>query len=181
MRVLIDACVFYPTVVNCLVLGLGEAGGFAPLWSPRILEEWALAAAREGPVSEAAVRGEIAALRARFPGAEIAPDPGVEAGLHLPDPDDAHVLAAAIAGQAEALLTFNTRDFPLRALAAHGILRRHPDEFLLEAHAALPGRVERLVAAVEADIAATGAGLSRRGLLKKARLPRLAKALASSG
>jgi hypothetical protein len=83
-----------------------------------------------------------------------------------------HVLAAALAGQAEELLTFNIKDFPLRVLAGHGILRRQPDEFLLEAaHAdAAP-----LIKILEAEEAATGR--SRRALLRGSQLPRLSKFL----
>ena len=177
MRVLIDACVLYPTVLRRLVLGLASTGAFTPLWSARILEEWARAAARGGPASEAAARGEIAAARAGFPAAEVVPAPDVEAALSLPDPNDRHVLAAAIAGRADELLTLNVSDFPIRALGAHGILRRHPDEFLLEAFHADPGTMGALVGKVHGQAVADGADLSPRALLKKALLPRLGKAV----
>jgi hypothetical protein len=52
------------------------------------------------------------------------------AGLTLPDPDDRHVLAAAIVGQADVIVTRNLRDFPDDALAAYNIEAQHPDEFL---------------------------------------------------
>lgn len=55
----------------------------------------------------------------------------VAAGLDLPDPDDRHVLAAAIAGAGQSLVTFNLKDFP-EPLAPGGIDARHPDEFLLD-------------------------------------------------
>jgi hypothetical protein len=177
MRVLVDACVLYPTVLRRVVLGVAAAGGFTPLWSARLLEEWARAAGKAGPAAETAARGEIAAARARFPAAEVAPAPGLEATLSLPDENDTHVLAAAIAGGADELLTLNVKDFPLRALAPHGILRRHPDEFLLEAFHADPASVASLVGEIHRSARADGIALSRRGLLKKARLNRLGKAL----
>ena len=98
MRVLVDACVLYPTVLREIVLGCAGAGAFAPLWSARILEEWARAVGRMGPGEEAVARGEIAVVRARWPEAEVAVDPATEARLWLPDPDDVHVLAAAVDG-----------------------------------------------------------------------------------
>jgi hypothetical protein len=52
--------------------------------------------------------------------------------LTLPDPDDRHVLAAAIRAKADSILTLNTRDFPKAALAPHGIVTRRPDEFVLD-------------------------------------------------
>ena len=56
---------------------------------------------------------------------------GLIAGLVLPDPDDRHVLAAAIAGHADAMVTFNLKDFPADALDPHLIEAIHPDDFVL--------------------------------------------------
>lgn len=51
-------------------------------------------------------------------------------GLTLPDPDDRHVLAAAIHAQASVIVTFNLRDFPQSTLMRYGINVQHPDDFL---------------------------------------------------
>lgn len=175
-RVLIDACVLYPTVLREIVLGVAAQGLFTPLWSPRILEEWARAAARNA--DEAIARGEIAAVRTRWPEAEVLPDPETDARLSLPDPADTHVLAAAIAGEADELLTLNIRDFPTRTLSAEGIVRRDPDGFLLELLSAAPDQVRGVVDEVHGTACRlSGEDLSRRALLKRARLPRLGKAL----
>jgi predicted nucleic acid-binding protein len=179
MRILIDACVLYPTVLREIVLGFAATGDFTPLWSARILEEWARAAARLGAGEEAVARGEIALLRARWVGAEVSPDPATEARLWLPDPDDVHVLAAAIAGRADVLLTLNIRDFPKRALDPEAILLRHPDDFLTEALDRAPAPLRRTVHAVHAEAERlSGETLPLRALLKRAKLPRLGKALA---
>jgi len=53
------------------------------------------------------------------------------AGLYLPDPDDRHVLAAAVFARTDFIVTFNLRDFPAEVLSSHGIEARHPDEFVL--------------------------------------------------
>ena len=110
------------------------AGGFAPLWSARILEEWARATRRLPEGAEAAARArDRAAARATGPTAEVAvPDASWSASLSLPDPDDRHVLAAAIAGGAGVLVTLNRADFPTRTLARHGVLLREPDGLLVE-------------------------------------------------
>ncbi len=52
--------------------------------------------------------------------------------LSLPDPDDRHVLAAAIFCGAHAIITMNVKDFPVETLSMFGIVARHPDEFILD-------------------------------------------------
>ena len=51
--------------------------------------------------------------------------------LELPDANDRHVLAAAIHSKAEAIITFNLRDFPLEKLEKYGIEAVHPDAFIV--------------------------------------------------
>ncbi|ARC88592.1 RSP_2648 family PIN domain-containing protein [Rhodovulum sp. MB263] len=178
MKVLLDACVLYPTVLREILLAVARRGGFTPLWSARILEEWARAARKIGPTGEAQARAEIALLRAAWPGAEVAPKAGLEARLWLPDPNDVHVLAAAIAGGADLLLTFNARDFPGHLLAEEALRRAAPDAFLMDLWLAGPDPVEAAVAEVHAAAERiAGEALERRALLKRARLPRLGKAL----
>jgi hypothetical protein len=67
-------------------------------------------------------------------------------GLQLPDPNDRHVLAAAIRGQANVIVTMNLRDFPSDVLAPFGIEAQRPDEFILHLLDLAPGAV---VAAAE--------------------------------
>ena len=52
-------------------------------------------------------------------------------GIDLPDPNDRHVLAAAIAGNADVIVTLNLKDFPTDRLARYGIEAQHPDTFLI--------------------------------------------------
>lgn len=178
-RVLLDACVLYPGVLREIVMGCAEAGLFRPLWSPRILAEWAHAATRLGPDGAAGAAAAIAALRAAYPQAEVLPDPETEATLSLPDPADAHVLAAALAARADRLVTLNLRDFPARALAPHGLTAQSPDDFLMALWLAQPAPVEAAVAAAQATTAQrSGRPQPLRPLLKRAKLPRLGKALA---
>ncbi len=180
MKMVLDACVLYPTVLREILIGVARAGLFAPLWSDRILEEWARAAARLGPGAEAVARGEVAALRAAFPGAAVPRHAGLEARLDLPDRNDIHVLAAAIAGSADGIITFNAVDFPRAALAAEGLTRRDPDGFLWELWSHHPETVVAVTEAVRAEAERlSGQPQPLRGLMKRAKLPRLGKALAA--
>jgi predicted nucleic acid-binding protein len=179
MRVLLDANVLFPTVMREMLVGAAGRGAFVPLWSARILEEWARAARRLPEGGEAVARAEVAALRDAWPDAEVHPPPDLEGTLSLPDPDDRHVLAAAIAGCADVILTLNRADFPGRTLARHGLHTREPDGFLLELNG------ERDLAPVAAAVRARAEAVSGRqqplrALLKRAGLPRLGKALAAA-
>ncbi|MCE8008089.1 RSP_2648 family PIN domain-containing protein [Aestuariivita sp.] len=179
MKLVLDACVLYPTVMREVLLGAAKAGFFAPVWSARILEEWARAAARLNPAQKVQARGEIALARAAFPQAEAPPAPGLEARLWLPDPSDIHVLAVAVASSADGIVTLNARDFPRGLLAEDGLQRYDPDGVLMDFWQADPDTIATVGAAVLAQARAlSGEPWEIRPLLKKARLPRLGKALA---
>lgn len=70
---------------------------------------------------------------------------GLIDGLTLPDPDDRHVLAAAIRAGAQVVVTFNLKDFPEDVLAAYGIEAKHPDEFIIDQIGLAPGAVVNVV------------------------------------
>lgn len=179
MRVLIDTCVLYPTVMRELVLGVAKTGAFTPLWSERILEEWARAARKLGPTGEPQARAEIALTEAAFPKAKVAIPVGLANRLWLPDENDIHVLAAAVGASADAIMTLNVKDFPKGTLAEEGLSRIDPDMTLYRHWLEAPNAVEDVAQSVLAQARAiSGEDWQMRALLKKARLPRLAKALA---
>ncbi len=71
-------------------------------------------------------------MREAFPEASVdVPDDLIEAIACIPDPDDRHVMAAAIRGNANAIITTNTRHFPADCLGQYGIDCQTPDEFLM--------------------------------------------------
>lgn len=178
MKVLLDTCVIYPTVMREMILGVAEAGAFTPLWSERIIAEWLHAVVKLGPEAEVQAAGEAALMAAHWPGASVRYAPSLEARLWLPDPADCHVLAAAIAGSADGILTLNARDFPRNTLAEEGLWRADPDAFLHGIWQAQPGLVADVAQAVLDKARRLSAGTwEMRPLLKKASLPRLAKAL----
>ncbi|MEL7090024.1 MAG: PIN domain-containing protein, partial [Planctomycetota bacterium] len=149
---------------------------------PRILEEWARAAARLGPVAEAQARGEIAQLGAAWPRALVRHPPELEARLWLPDPNDVHVLAAAIHGSADIIMTVNAKDFPRNILAEEGLSRVDPDGYLQHCAQASPAAVAAVAQTVLDEARRlSGEAWTLRALFKKARLPRLRKTLEAAG
>jgi predicted nucleic acid-binding protein len=132
-----DACVLYPfhlrnILIQCAFDGLVEAR-----WTDDIHDEWMrnLAANTPGLSIERleATRDRMNAVLAE---AAVANHRPFIADLTLPDPDDRHVLAAAIAGKASVIVTWNLKDFPAKNLLAHGVTSKSPDDFLIDLHAA---------------------------------------------
>jgi hypothetical protein len=66
---------------------------------------------------------------------------GLIPALKLPDPNDRHVLAAAIRAHASAIVTFNEKDFPVDVLKPYGLHTRHPDMFIRDLDGIQPGVV----------------------------------------
>ena len=178
MKVLLDTCVIYPTVMRQMILGVAAQGIFTPIWSERIIEEWLRAAEKLGPEGVAQARAEAALLAAEWPDAKISYAASLETRLWLPDAADIHVLAAAIAGSADLILTLNARDFPRNILSEEGLDRADPDGFLHGIWQAQPELVDNVARSVlEEANRLSGKRWELRALLKKARLPRLGKAL----
>lgn len=130
--VVYDACVLYPASIRDLVVELARTGLLRAKWTTRIHAEWIAAVIRERPeldrarLERAAQLMNAAVLDCLVTGFE-----SLEAGLtSLPDPDDRHVLAAAIHCGAQEIVTFNLRDFPDSVLGPYGIRAIHPDGFV---------------------------------------------------
>lgn len=180
MRVMLDACVLYPTVMREVLLGCAHQGLYEPRWSLRILEEWARAAGKLGLQQEVWARGEIATLGAKFPQATVTYDAAREAAFWLPDPADIHVLTAAVVGSCDGILTMNAKDFPRNILGDEALLRWDPDGFALTLLGEAPEVVGKIADQVLAEAnRLSDAPWTMRALMKKARLPRLGKALSA--
>jgi predicted nucleic acid-binding protein len=140
--VLLDANVLYAAPIADLLLRLGELDLFQPRWSGDILTEHRRTFLRLRPDLGAAKADRLVrALERAFPDARIDDYQTLIAGLSLPDPDDRHVLAAAIHGQCAIIVTANLVDFPADLIMAHGIEVSHPDTFLMQQLARQPDLV----------------------------------------
>ena len=130
---ILDACVLYPATLRDLLLSLARDRLYHARWSDRIQDEWVRSLLKRRPeLEEAALRGTCELMAQAVPDSVVQGWQRIEPSLTgLPDADDRHVLAAAICGHADAIVTFNLGDFPAEALAPFGVEVQHPDDFLL--------------------------------------------------
>jgi predicted nucleic acid-binding protein len=130
--VVYDACVLYPASVRDLVVELARTGLLRAKWTARIHAEWINAASRDRPELDRSRLERVAQLmNSAIPDSLVTGFESLEATLtSLPDPNDRHVLAAAIHCGAQEIVTFNLRDFPDTALQRYDIRAIHPDAFV---------------------------------------------------
>lgn len=140
--VVYDACVLFPATLRDLMLRLAAADLVQPRWSDRILDECFrnILLTRPELSAEALARTRMK-MCAAFPDAMVTDDAAVGPVLGLPDPDDVHVVEAALRADAGSIVTFNLRDFPGRALDPFRIGAIHPDVLVLTLLDEAPGRV----------------------------------------
>jgi predicted nucleic acid-binding protein len=129
--VVYDASVLYPSTLRDLLIRLAQTGLIQARWTDEILDEMFAALKRDrrdlDPVKLERTRTLMAtAVRDwRVTGYEQLVD-----SLKLPDPDDRHVLAAAIRAGAQVIVTANLRDFPTADLRPWGVEPKSPDDFV---------------------------------------------------
>jgi hypothetical protein len=140
--VLYDACVLYPAPLRDLLLRLALTDLYRARWSEAIHEEWIRAVLRNRPdLSRQQLERTRALMNAHVRDALVDGYQDLIPALNLPDPEDRHVLAAAIQCGADLILTFNLGDFPEQVLATHRIGACHPDPFLVDQLSLDPERV----------------------------------------
>lgn len=128
---LYDSCVLYPAPLRDLLLQLALSDLFRAKWSNMIHDEWISAVLRERKdLKRKQLERTRDLMNANVRDSLVEDFNSLIPALKLPDPKDRHVLAAAIRGRADAIVTYNLTDFPISALAPYSIDAQHPDEFL---------------------------------------------------
>jgi len=130
---LLDACVLHPMAMADALMSLAGIRLYAAKWTRAIEAEWIASIEERRPD----LRGRLDHRRDQM--RDAVPDWEVEEhawrafarGLVLPDPGDIHVLAAALAGHADCIVTANLRDFPDDVVAPLGVEIIHPDQFIV--------------------------------------------------
>ena len=141
----LDACVLYPFSLRDTLLRLAEQELYVVRWSDRILEEM-----RRNLVAKRLTEDQAAhlleAMLVYFPEASVSSEAvtTLEPAMEN-DEKDRHVLATAVACNADAVVTFNLRHFQESACLRYGISPIHPDEFLLALSRIPSQRVQRVV------------------------------------
>lgn len=131
LTALLDACVLYPAPVRDLLLHLADAGLYMPKWTDRIHDEWTRNLLLNRPdLTAGQLQRTAEAMNGTFPDATVQQYEALIRSIDLPDPDDRHVVAAAIRSQSQVIVTANLKDFPTDYLSQFDIEARHPDEFI---------------------------------------------------
>ena len=129
---LYDSCVFYPAALRDLLMELALTDLYRAKWTDKIHDEWTSSLINKNPkVTKEKLdkTRELINLYARD--ALITDYEDFIGAISLPDPNDRHVLAAAIHGRADVIVTYNLKDFPKENLSMHNIEAQHPDDFLI--------------------------------------------------
>lgn len=137
-----DANILYSAPLRDLFIRLAQADLVRARWTDQIHEEWVRNLLHDNPeLSPERLARTRALMNEAVHDCLVEGYEALIPGLTLPDPDDRHVLAAAILARADVIVTFNLSDFPREVLHPLGIEAQHPDEFVTHLLDLAPGAV----------------------------------------
>ena len=129
--VVLDACVLYPAPLRSFLMYLALTDMFRAKWTEAIHEEWMRNVERDYEDIDRRQLERIRDLMDLHVRECLVTDyEDLIGALVLPDPDDRHVLAAAIRCGASVIVTSNLKDYPDDVLKKYGMEAQHPDEFI---------------------------------------------------
>lgn len=138
----LDTCVLFSASLTDTLLRIAEQGVFRPQWSADVLGELRTVLVREANLTPEQADRRIAHMQRAFPSAAVVNYAVLIEAMQC-HPKDRHVLAAAVAGGSEVLVTFNLKDFPRHSVESHDLTVVAPDAFLLDQLDLYPARVGR--------------------------------------
>jgi predicted nucleic acid-binding protein len=137
-----DACVLYPAPLRDLLMQLALSDLYRARWTEQIHDEWMRNVLKNrADLSKEQLMRTKNLMNRSVRNSLIENYESMIPSLNLPDPDDRHVLAAAIKGQADIIVTINLKDFPDRILSKYEIEAQHPDIFIADLIDLYPIRV----------------------------------------
>ncbi|MCA1221356.1 PIN domain-containing protein [Streptomyces sp. 8L] len=126
-----DADVLYPSVLRDVLIRVAQAGLVQAKWTGAILDETFRNVKAKNPALDPLKLDRTRELiMASVPDCLVKGYEPLVPALELPDPDDRHVLAAAVRAKAQAIVTYNLKDFPEKFLSPWDVEAVHPDAFL---------------------------------------------------
>ncbi len=151
--VVYDACVLHPAPLRDLLVRLAMTGLFRAKWTEQILDECFESILRERPdLSPERLLNTRTLMQEAIPDCLVKGYQEFIEPLCLPDPEDRHVLAAAIRSGAQVIVTQNLKDFPESALSQYDIEAQHPDQFVVNVIDLDPGKVCEVVREQAAEL-----------------------------
>lgn len=131
LTVVYDACVLYLAPLRDFLMELALKDLIRARWTDAIHDEWIRNVIQRRPdLKPEQLQRTRSLMNANVLDCLVTGYEPLIDVVTLPDPDDRHVLAAAIHAGADVIVTFNTRDFPAESLHRWGIEAQHPDDFL---------------------------------------------------
>jgi hypothetical protein len=128
---LFDACVLYPAPLRDLLMHLATTGLFRAKWTDAIHDEWIDSLLKErSDLHREQLERTRELMNAHVLDCLVTGYEPLIAAIVLPDPNDRHVLAAAIKSGSDMIVTFNLKHFPSSCLGPYGIEVTHPDDFV---------------------------------------------------
>jgi predicted nucleic acid-binding protein len=129
--VLYDACVLYPAPLRDLLMHVAVTDLYLAKWTDAIHDEWTRNVLKGRPdVKLEQLQRTRDLMNAHVRDCLVTGYETLIDAVTLPDPNDRHVLAAAIRAGGDLIVTFNRKDFPERDLKPYGFEAQHPDDFL---------------------------------------------------
>uniref|UniRef100_A0A9E7ZTG4 PIN domain-containing protein n=1 Tax=Bosea sp. NBC_00436 TaxID=2969620 RepID=A0A9E7ZTG4_9HYPH len=176
-----DACVLYPFHQRNILVQASVDGLFDARWTDEIHDEWMRNLIANVPaISLERLQATRRLMELALPGARVAGFHQLIDTVTLPDPDDRHVVAAALAAKASHILTWNLRDFPAQSMRRHGLICTTPDEFLSKLYDNAPELVVASLADARRNLTKSGIStLNFLALLKDQGLTKLEMRLQS--
>jgi hypothetical protein len=137
--VIIDACILYPFHLRNVIVQIAVDRLIDARWSDEIHDEWIRNLVADVPgISTERLQITRKLMNDALPHATVTGYRAHLEAITLPDPDDRHVVAAAITAGGSVILTWNLRDFPTKELKKHGLVRGTPDAFLTDLYEKVP-------------------------------------------
>lgn len=130
-KCVLDTNVIYPLWTRDLLLWFAFYDLYTPKWSNNIFSEWLNVMERKGIGKNEAIK-RTNNMNKAFPDALVKNYEGLIESLDLPDPDDRHVLAAAIKTNANLIITNSLKDFPIEYLSSFGLHAKSRDDFFTD-------------------------------------------------